>query len=448
LNQLENKLPADFSERMSRTFGDELQAFCSSLYAESPVSIRKHSIKYYDGFPLEINSYVPWCDSGAYLIKRPRFHLDPLWHAGAYYVQEASSMYLEQALKIMDLPPNTVALDACAAPGGKSTHLLGLLPQQALLVANELIPKRNLILRENLEKWGFPNIIGTQSKTTNFRDLTNFFDLVIVDAPCSGEGLFRKDPKAVQQWSSAHVDACSRRQQLILDDLVPSVRLGGYLVYSTCTYSEAENEDRIEALLDSGGWEHIELPIDPFNGIQRGRNNLGVRFYPHKIQGEGFFMACLRKKDGSSMTTGHPGRNTETNCPETLHKWLDTQGLYFSEWNKTGYVFPADHLRSLEELRRALCITGYGTEVGKFIHGELKPSHSLALSVKVSRDIPVISLTLDDAVKYLKKETIPHNIEYSLGWNLIQYQGVNLGWSKVLDRRINNYYPKSLSIRP
>ncbi|MCP4123029.1 MAG: hypothetical protein GY751_14855 [Bacteroidetes bacterium] len=443
-----NKLPADFLERISRTIGEEFQAFCSSLHTESAVSIRKHPTKYYDGFPLEINSNVPWCASGAYLMKRPRFHLDPLWHAGAYYVQEASSMYLEQALKIMDLPPNAIALDVCAAPGGKSTHLLGLLPQQSLLVSNELIPKRNLILRENLDRWGFPNTISTQSKTTNFRNLPNFFDLIIVDAPCSGEGLFRKDPKAVQQWSSAHVAACSKRQQLILDDIAPAIRPGGYLMYSTCTYSEAENEDRIKDLLESGVWEHLELPIGPFEGIQRGCNNLGVRFYPHKIQGEGFFMACLRKKGGSSTTTGHPGRNTETNCPKILLKWLDVEGLHFSEWNKTGYVFPAEHLRSFEELRRVLRITGYGTEVGKFIHKELKPSHSLALSVKVSRDIPGISLTLDDAVKYLKKETIPHNIDYSPGWNLIQYQGVNLGWGKVLDRRINNYYPKSLSIRP
>jgi len=431
LNQPEIKLPTAFAERMAASLGADFESFSHALIEDSPVSIRKNPVKYPIGESNGDHSPVPWSSKGVYLNERPGFHLDPLWHAGAYYVQESSSMFLEQIFNSIDLPEDAIVLDACAAPGGKSTHLLSLMGEHSLLVSNELIPKRNLILQENITRWGFANSVITQSKIESFQDLKGFFDLVVVDAPCSGEGLFRKDPKAMREWSQAHVTSCSKRQRTILQDLEDSIRPGGYLIYSTCTYSLEENEDRMEELLRSGYWEQVMIPLDDHSHLVRGRNNIGIRFYPNRIKGEGFYISCLRKSGGGSVS-GPPIMELRTDCPESLTNWMDTAGLSYSERNGNGYVFPSHHQKNLRALSESLRITMAGTATGKFVREQLKPSHALALSTKISDSISFISLNLED----------------SMGWNLVRYKGVVLGWCKVLDRRINNYYPKSLSIRP
>ncbi|GAB3814418.1 hypothetical protein GCM10028895_07510 [Pontibacter rugosus] len=219
------------------------------------------------------------------------FTLDPLLHAGAYYVQEASSMFLEQALKqSIDLDESLHVLDLCGAPGGKSTHLASLISKDSLLVANEVIRSRASILAENVTKWGSGNVLVTSNDPREFSRLPDFFDVMVIDAPCSGEGMFRKDHAAVGEWSEENVNLCAQRQQRILMDVWDALKPGGLLIYSTCTWNEKENEENIAWLAAQEGVESIKLEVQPEWGIIPTQLNglEGYRFYPHRVQGEGF----------------------------------------------------------------------------------------------------------------------------------------------------------------
>src|ERR1044071_327939 len=246
---------------------------------------------------------VPWCSAGRFLPERPIFTLDPNFHAGAYYVQEASSMFLEQAVRSsVDLSKSLRVLDLCAAPGGKSTHLLQLINNESLLVSNEVIRTRATILSENTQKWGKANVIITNNDPKDFTTLSGYFDLVVVDAPCSGEGLFRKDEEAAEEWSEENVNLCALRQRRILGDVWPSLKENGVLIYCTCTYNEAENEDNLQWLSQQKDVEFIDLPLFP--GVEK---TTGYRFMPHKVKGEGFFIAAIRKRSKEQTIRLKPG---------------------------------------------------------------------------------------------------------------------------------------------
>ncbi|MGI8893198.1 MAG: methyltransferase RsmF C-terminal domain-like protein, partial [Bacteroidia bacterium] len=241
---MKENLPSVFISHLDNLLGNEAVELIKSFSTTPPVSIRINPFKNY--FPPENSGKVPWCDTGFYLPVRPVFTLDPSFHAGAYYVQEASSMFLEQAIKQITKKEEPVkVLDISAAPGGKSTHLLSLLPKNSLLVANEVIRSRAGILKENIIKWGVPNVIVTSSDPERFSDLKSFFDIILVDAPCSGEGLFRKDANAIKEWSQENVNLCHQRQKRILNNVWTALRPGGYLIYSTCTYQTKENENQL-----------------------------------------------------------------------------------------------------------------------------------------------------------------------------------------------------------
>ncbi|HEX8060200.1 MAG TPA: RsmB/NOP family class I SAM-dependent RNA methyltransferase, partial [Cyclobacteriaceae bacterium] len=292
-----SKIPEAFERRMTLR-GDFIE-FKKALSEEPVSSIRINRLKK----PNLAGEHVSWCSTGIYLPERPVFTLDPNFHAGAYYVQEASSMFLEQAVKSsVDLSKPLRVLDLCAAPGGKSTHLLQLISNESLLVSNEVIRSRAMILSENIQKWGKSNVIVTNNDPKDFTELNGYFDLIVVDAPCSGEGLFRKDEDAMQEWSDENVNLCSLRQRRILADVWPALKENGVLIYCTCTYNEAENENNLKWLSEQKDIELIDLPHFP--GVEK---TTGYRFMPHKVKGEGFFIAAVRKKSQERSIRLRPG---------------------------------------------------------------------------------------------------------------------------------------------
>ena len=256
-------LPIDFITRTRALLGDEYTELEKALMADVPVSIRmnpKKSDKHPEATP------VPWSHWGYYLPERLSFTFDPLFQNGTYYVQEASSMFLEQAIKAYVKDP-VVCLDLCAAPGGKSTHLLSLLPEGSVLVSNEVIRSRSYILAENIQKWGYPNHVVTNNDPAELGELTHLFDVIVTDVPCSGEGMFRKDTDSTGEWSVANVELCVSRQRRILHDIWNALKPGGLLVYSTCTYNTEEDEENIQYIIDELGAEPLSIPIDPTWGV-------------------------------------------------------------------------------------------------------------------------------------------------------------------------------------
>ena len=287
------QFPAGFIQHISNCKGFDEVAFTQAHQLPTPVSIRYNPQK-----PVEkmAGNPVPWCAEALYLPERPLFVFDPLFHAGAYYVQEASSMFTGYLFRQFtdDKKPLHI-LDVCAAPGGKSTLIAGLMSPQSLLVSNEVIKSRVTILKENIVKWGNPNVVVSNNDPRDFSGMNGFFDVIIVDAPCSGSGLFRKEPEAKKEWSIENVNHCSLRQQRILEDIIPALKPGGLLLYATCSYAYEEDEKIVEILLqnDFEPLPKISVPAE-FGGIVFSKS--GYRFYPDKITGEGFFIAALRKK--------------------------------------------------------------------------------------------------------------------------------------------------------
>lgn len=255
-------LPIDFITRTRALLGNEFDSFEAALQADVPVSIRINEKK---GTPAPSTTGAPcervaWCETGYYLPERLSFTFDPLFHAGAYYVQEASSMFLEQAIRSHVKTP-VRCLDLCAAPGGKSTHLAACLPEGSLLVSNEVIRSRSHILAENIAKWGNPNCIVTNNDPKEIGCLTHFFDVIVADVPCSGEGMFRKDTDSTGEWSVANVALCAGRGRRIIHDVWNALKPGGLLIYSTCTYNMEEDEENIHYITEELGAEALPIPV-------------------------------------------------------------------------------------------------------------------------------------------------------------------------------------------
>jgi 16S rRNA C967 or C1407 C5-methylase (RsmB/RsmF family)/NOL1/NOP2/fmu family ribosome biogenesis protein len=396
---------------------------------------------------------VPWSTYGYYLEKRPSFTFDPLFHAGTYYVQEASSMFLEQALKqTAELQKPLRVLDCCAAPGGKSTLLLSLLSPDSLLVSNEVIRNRVSVLRENMIKWGSANSIVTSNDPRDFAVLENYFDVIVIDAPCSGSGLFRREPEAIAEWSPANVQLCSQRQQRILADCWPALRNGGTLIYSTCSYSREEDEDILDWLTTDLDAESCRLHLDPQWNIvetQGKKGAWGYRFYPHRVKGEGLFIACLRKTDGGSFV---PPR--KTNAPErpskkeqdALQPWLRPDlPLFFFRHQEQIHALPANLATDLPILQSACYLKKAGITLGTLSLKEFIPEHDLAMSTIISPERPAVMLDHQQALQYLRKEELHVDTAFR-GWALVRYAGHPLGWVKILPNRWNNYYPKEWRI--
>lgn len=413
-----------------------------------PVSVRMNPLrgKCSDSvFGDLVSHQVPWCDSAVYLKSRPQFTLDPHLHAGSYYVQEASSMFIGEAIaQVLGNQTSLRALDLCAAPGGKST-LLSSLTNFKLVVSNEIISSRVAVLQENIVKWGAPHVVVTNNDASDFPSLGAFFDLVLVDAPCSGSGLFRKDPSALKAWSLDAVSFCAQRQRRILSDAVSILEEGGILVYATCSYSKEENEDNVDFLV-SLGFDAIKLDTDPSWQIVETLSDQhqapGYRFYPDKITGEGFFCAILRKnKTSGSMYPDYANRLPRTLNQSEFAQWLNPQQELFL-FEKEGDLFAVESFNAADlfHLRTKLRVKKSGVRLGRLIRGELIPDHELALSSIVSDCFQQIELDRENAIRYLRRDELQGAFQ-GAGWHVAHFEGVNLGWIKMSQGRIKNNYP-------
>lgn len=430
---------------------DDYAAFLAALAGPPAVSIR---LKASAPVPtIASQDTVLWHPLGRYLPERPVFTLDPAFHAGAYYVQEASSMFLHEALKqSVDFSKRLKVLDLCAAPGGKSTLLADMISADSLLVANEVIRQRVGVLRENMEKWGLPNIAVTGADAEEFEALEGWFDVVVTDAPCSGEGLFRKDPDAVREWSPASVDLCAARQRRILAAAARALAPGGVLVFSTCTFNRRENEENAAWLVRTLGLETVGLDIPAAWGIVESEG--GYRFFPHRVRGEGFFLAVFRKKAGISPNQNAPAafkmlkplpKNTLPEVGRRLRAAGESR--FFQTPSGDVLALPSALESDYLVLDKHLKNKWFGTSIGAFKGKDFIPSHALALSALVSPALPGVELSREQALLFLKKETIRLPSDTPAGWALARFEGMNLGWMKVLPDRMNNYLPQERRIR-
>lgn len=411
------ELSQEFVSRVRTLPGVDADALVTALNTAPSVSVRLNRRKLTDPSRLGYGALEPvkWCANGFYLAERPKFTLNPLLHAGAFYVQDASSMIHETIVgrlaELHGLPASPLVLDLCAAPGGKTTSMINALPDGAFVVANEVMPQRARILRENLLKWGYPDIMVTNSPAPRLAAAGAVFDIVAVDAPCSGEGMMRKDEEARAQWSPGLVRQCAALQREILTSAVEALRPGGFLLYSTCTFNADENECNVEWLAAGMGLEPIDLrlPAEWGIGSQLGSDIPALRFMPHITRGEGLFAAVLRK----------PGE------PAT----------------------PA-HGRALDSLRKSARVILDGIPETN-MKGKIEiPASEWTLSTRFPRDrFPEADLDLDTALRYLRHEAITLPADTPRGFVTVTYLGLPLGFVKNIGNRANNLYPAEWRIR-
>lgn len=419
----------------------------SLLKGEGPI-VNSEAAK--DNLPLSTANLfleaVPWCPYGKYLSQRPSFTFDPHFHAGVYYVQEASSMFLWKMLE-ETVGKNTKGLkvlDLCAAPGGKST-LLCTYFKDGFVVANETIRSRANILAENITKWGAANVVVTSNDPKDIAKLQSYFNIIVVDAPCSGSGLFRKDNDAIEEWSEENVMLCNQRQQRILVDVYSSLKKDGILIYSTCSYSKEENEDICDWLLSNFELSTINCLSSAEQGIveiisEQGAH--GYRFYPYKIKGEGFFIAAFKKNNGEEIFFREQSipaiSKTES---EFVKKFVpNSQEYFFFKQNENILAIPAEWKNEIALLQKYLYLRKAGINIGELKRNDLIPHHELAMSLIMHEDIPKVNVDKEQAIQYLQKKEL-HFTGMQTGWALVNYDGIDLGWIKVLPNRINNYYP-------
>jgi 16S rRNA C967 or C1407 C5-methylase (RsmB/RsmF family)/NOL1/NOP2/fmu family ribosome biogenesis protein len=432
-------LPPEFETRMRHQLSDDYTLFASALEQDSPVSVRIHPSKL---------KYVPklervnWCNTGYYLSERPLFSSDPLWHAGTYYVQESSSMMIEAAfLKVRASVEGPLkVLDLCAAPGGKSTLLANLLSEDDVLVSNEVIRSRVPVLYENLTKNGYPNLVITNADSSDFEKLGGVFDLVLVDAPCSGEGLFRKDPDAVNEWNSDNVQTCELRQKRILESVSACVKTGGYIIYSTCTYNPGENEHQVE-LLQSKGFESVSFTL---NGSEKS----SFQCYPHLIKGEGFYIALL-KNTKDQPAANHSGKHQLKllKADPAWQNMLINAGEFFDFKGQILAIQPhvfeffSDHLSGLH-------IYSIGISVGTQKDRLFSPSPYLPFASNINTDaFDSYELDQTQALSYLFKNAISITQRDKKGYVLLTFKSHSIGLGKYAGNRINNLYPAEWKLR-
>ena len=446
--------PENFLSSMANEPGFDVENFKNAhAFLQSPTSVRinpnKKAIE-------KIEQTVPWCHDGSYLESRPSFTFDPHFHAGCYYVQEASSMFIDHIFKFIrpDFNDTIKVLDLCAAPGGKSTLISSALNDGDLLVANEIIKTRVPVLCDNLNRWGKANTIISNNDPKDFVRLNGFFNMILVDAPCSGSGMFRKDPDAMNEWSDANVNLCHQRQERILADIYPALNEDGYLIYSTCSYSHQENEAILDWLCDTYNMESIRIPIYNEWGIvetQSEKNGAwGYRFYPGKVKGEGLFAACLQKKEKSNEPPFFRNKNNQKLDQKDLamirSKLIEPEEYYLFKVADDWMAINHCHKDSMDILQRQLYLKKSGVRIGKLIGNDLIPDHEFALSLIIDKESFINTpLDLPNAIKYLQRENMDQVFE-GKGWSLMTYEGFVLGWAKLLPGRINNYYPKEIRI--
>lgn len=426
-------LPEAFLQRMEAQLGSEYPAFLESLERPRAVALRFNPLKGERPVLPFVGAPVPWEPEGFYYDPETRPGLHVYHEAGVYYLQEASAM---APVALLDPKPGERVCDLCAAPGGKTTQIAGRMLGQGFLVCNEINPKRAKILSRNIERMGVANALVTNEHPQTLASrFPGFFDRVLVDAPCSGEGMFRKEEAAVTDWSQETVQMCARRQREILDSAARLVRPGGRLVYSTCTFAPEEDEETVAAFLEA----HPEFTPEPVEApwFVSGEN-ASYRMWPHKLLGEGHFAAVLRKTQGES---GEVPACSGGKCPkawESFAKELDItlpEGKAVS-FGQSLYWAPME----LPELNR-LKVLRPGLELGTERKGRFEPAHALALWLKTCAVTESFPPESPEMKAYLHGDVVPSGKK---GWCLVQAGGYAIGWGKGDGSVLKNHYPKGL----
>ncbi len=442
-------LPREFVDSMRQQLDVDANLLCKALETEPITSIRLNDKLEEVSFPCDFEE-VPWHIDGYYLSERPAFTLDPLFHAGCYYVQEASSMFLQQALD-QYVEPESVVLDLCAAPGGKSTIISQHLGSEGLLISNEVVRQRLFILSENLQKWGNGNAVVTHNSAEDFgTKCTNLFDCILVDAPCSGEGMFRKDPDAIAEWSLRNVHQCAERQRKILMDVWDALKPGGVLIYSTCTFNNEEDEENAKWIAECLGAEILPLEHDESWGIEEGE--VGYHFYPHKVKGEGFYIAVFRKNLEPFAPFKPKAPKNPTQCNATYEAVMRTWLQHPDDWvikqsDRFMTAYSAKYRDIIEYLNDKFTCVLLGFGIGEERGNGVAPQHSLAMLKDIRKEaFRTVELTREQALDYLRTEAIQLT-DVPFGIILLTYEGVCLGFGKNVGNRLNNLYPKEWRIR-
>ena len=446
-------LPEEFVRSMREMLGDEAERLFSALDTPAEVSIRVNPAKPAEVFEGEA---IGWSPNGRYLAERPQFTLDPLMHGGAYYVQEASSQFVAHILRQDNLEGGRV-LDMCAAPGGKTTVYSSLVGREGLVVANDINRGRTLALSDNVQRWGMGNVVVTCNEPEHIGAFEQWFDVVAVDAPCSGEGMFRKMDEAREEWTPASVEQCVARQRDILAEAWRALRPGGKLIYSTCTFNDREDEGVVRWLVEEYGDEIVateRIETEDKWGIVR--SDIGpfqcFHFYPHSARGEGFFAAVACKAEGVTKRRTPKGRRKVFTTLQSkdlaeVSRWVDdAKTMSFRCVGDIVYGYNSAVMEDVTQLSESLSVVYSGVAMGQIFKGTLKPEHSLALFVGRNRDVVTeVELSLEDAQNYLRRQDIDAK-QFSEGVNVVTYKGVAIGFIKRIGARCNNMYPKDLRI--
>lgn len=439
-------LPEAFLEQLRGLLPDEWERLAGAITSSEPsVAVRVNAAR---GVAVPDGARrVPWCDQGFYTEGRPSFTFDPDWHAGRYYVQDASSMFISHVIRHFVHDPVRY-LDLCAAPGGKTTAAIQALPPQSLVVANEIVPPRARVLADNVIRWGSPRCVVTSNAPAQIGKFTHFFDVIAADVPCSGEGMMRKDAEAVSQWSPDLVTQCALRQREILKDVWQALRPGGLLIYSTCTYNRQENEEIADYVLQELGATSLEVPVEASWNIHPaiGSDAHGYRFMPHRVDGEGLFMAVFRKDGNAPRQDFRIKEKNIKKVDEMGKKWLSApEAFILDQQGDLSIAVPQDIRREVAAMRDSLNVLHAGVELATVMGRKLVPHHALAMSLARAEDaFPTCEVDYPTALRYLRGESI--TIDAPRGYVLIACDGAVLGFANNLGNRANNLYPKPLRI--
>ncbi len=475
------ELPQDFIRRMEQMLGEESPAFFAGFEKEKAYGLRLNPLKN-GGFLSSANlpftlSPVPWAKEGFYANAEERPGRHALHEAGAYYIQEPSAMAVAA---LLDPQPGEIICDFCAAPGGKSTGIAGRMAGKGLLVSNEIFPARAKILSQNIERLGIANCVVTNEPPEKMsQSFPEFFDKILVDAPCSGEGMFRKDPQAIAEWKPSLVEFCRKRQEMILEEAEKMLRPGGILVYSTCTFAPEENERQVghflqrhpdyvledwrDILPDDCGLEGGRTWLRPSHSANDGTNQLEcplaertLRLWPHRLPGEGHFAARLRKHGEPSPMKENKYKKKPSKKYENFHTFykdflaLDPAiGSASAAFHEKGrlhafgeelYLIPPA-MKSLSGIK----ILRAGLQLGSEKKNRFQPSHALAMALLPQEAVQVHQCNGESILAYLRGESLPCDSSLR-SWTLVTYQGFSIGWGKASQGTLKNHYPKGLRI--